>query len=194
MRYLARQKSPFTKPRKEVTRKWKKNNPNKVKSYAAKYNGPYYQKTKEKRSLEYKITYHKIAIGRSIPCEYYEFVDDITLQPITIDHDYYDTKFARPTKLWKNVRGNRTIQEIQTNIDYVLRLQKKNILPVFLINHAETYFLYNKLSELKYEQLQRLLGVKKEEWGKHFKEHDKERYKLFIKLLDENYEKHISKS
>lgn len=192
---MVKPKSSHTKFKKEITQDWKKNNPGKVKAYAAKYNASYYQRIKEKRSLKFKIQYHQNAIRKCIPYEYDEFVDNNKLQLITVDHNYFDKRFPKPEIFWKNIKScDLTVQEIQTNIDYVIRLQNKNIIPIFLVQHVESYLLYNKLDSLRYQQSQRLLGVKKEEWGKHFKEHEVEQNKLFIKLLDENYQKHIVKT
>lgn len=191
-------KSSSTKSNADVTREWKKENSDKVKDYAKKFNSTYYQRTKEKRSLEFKIDYHRHAISNCVPRTYYEDIDVNAadgLQHITADHDYFDNKFCRPFMLWRTIMGrDLTLQELQTNIDYVLRLQKKNIIPKFLVLPAETYKLYLQLKSLEGNQMMSMLHVKEEDWSKHFKEHWKERDKLFVKLLDENYTKHIAKA
>ncbi len=179
----------------QITRKWKIKNADKVKSYAKKYNREYYQRTREKRSLEFKIDYHRYAIRNCIPYTYYEDVDD-KLQFITADHDYFDDKL-RPKLLWGTIIGRGlTLEEIQNNIDYVIRLQRKNIIPTFLFEHAETLILYQELASLKYRHMRGTLSVKigSEEWNKKCEILDKEWDELYDKLLDENYEKHIVKT
>ena len=184
----------MAKSRAKELRDWRKKNSEKVKQQSKKDNDNYYKKTKDKRSLDFKINYQKRAIRNCVPFQYYEYIDD-KWQDITVDHEYFDNTFCRPRTLWRTILGRKfTLQEIQTNIDYVIRLQTKNIIPKFLFNHAETCFLYDELQSLHWTQIESTIGIPKEDWSTKFKEDRKEQDELFVKLLNENYEKHIQKT
>ena len=173
---------------------WRKKNPKKVRISAQKNNFSYYQKTKEKRSVDFKIQYYRYAIRTKILYQYYEDVDD-KLQLITVDHDFFDNKFPKPHIIWIGIKKEiPTLEQIKDNINCVLRLQQKKRMPIFLVKPPESYDLQNQIESFGVDFVWSLQCVEKQDYDNKIKIFEKEKDELFTKILHENYEKHILKN
>ncbi|MCE2507392.1 MAG: hypothetical protein J4F36_13200 [Nitrosopumilaceae archaeon] len=62
---------------------------------------------------------------------------------ITADNPYYDNKSTEPQILWStpNFEKDLTKEEIKRNIQYVINLQKRKRIPLFIVDSIETILL-----------------------------------------------------
>ena len=181
---------------------WRKKNPEKVKLHTKNASHNYYLKNAEQKKTTFIISYHKYAMTQGTPFQHYNPYLD---KDVTVDNDIFDNNHYRPRLIWKfPVIINWTLktkeeqikiykERIKTNIKYVLRLQKKKIIPVFLVYPLEWYLLNEHRSILYWDMLDILIKTSDEDKDKTWDELETKNHKEIIETINQNYENHIKK-
>jgi len=143
------------KSRAEYLREWRKNNPEKVKEHRRKADRNYYQKNWKKYSDRAKISYHQYYMIHAIPEEYMEWIDE-EWTDITADHEYFDSRYI-PRNIWNHkCQTEPDEKQIEKNIIFVINLQRKGKIPIFLVYPLQTYLNQQKYSKERWKQVKEL--------------------------------------
>jgi len=143
-----------------------------------------------------KINYHQYCILHAIPQEYFECVDGKWMD-ITADHEYFDSRYI-PRNIWNHkCQTEPDEKQIKKNIKFVINLQRKGKIPIFLVYPLQTYLNQQKYSEERWKLVKELHRKKESEeidYQKEWEEFNNKMDEYFSKVSNEIYEKRLGLS